>query len=131
MPGLEVERDEANMTLVDRETVDHAVAVVLVLHGLEHAGDNGLAGSIGYFLATDGHGIRRMDKPLLIFGTGYDDVGTMLSQFCFVGFGIVEKLVAHQTLAIAYHPDFTAQSAEDDDRGGETVFGMLCQMRKQ
>lgn len=86
MPGLEVERDEANMTLVDRETVDHAVAVVLVLHGLEHAGDNGLAGSIGYFLATDGHGIRRMGKPLLIFGTGYDDVGTMLSQFYFVGF---------------------------------------------
>lgn len=52
-------------------------------------------------------------------------------SLCFVGFGIVEKLVAHQTLAIAYHPDFTAQSAEDDDRGGETVFGMLCQMRKQ
>ena len=127
VPGLEVERDEANMTLVDRETVDHAVAVVLVLHGLEHAGDNGLAGSIGYFLATDGYGIRRMGKPLLIFGTGYDDVGTMLSQFCFVGFGIVEKLVAHQTLAIAHEPDFAAQATVDDCRGCHALLGVLLQ----
>ena len=39
--------------------------------------------------------------------------------------------MAYYSLTVAYHPYLAAQTAEDDTRGGETVFGMVGEMGKQ
>ena len=40
-PGTEVEGDDADVAAVDGEAVDDAVGNVLLVHGFQHAGDDG------------------------------------------------------------------------------------------
>lgn len=39
-PWLEVKRDDADVLSVNGKAVDHRIAVVLLLHGLEHMGND-------------------------------------------------------------------------------------------
>ncbi len=158
LPGLEVEGEDADMLLRDLEAIDNGIGDVLVLHRLEHMGDDGLAGGIV------------MEKMIARLRTGEDDGSSLFGELLLVGLGVVEELGGgssgktaagerggsgkgaagerggsgkgaagerdgsgkgaagergYQALAVAYHPDFAAQTAVDDAGGGEALLWML------
>ena len=122
---MEVEGENAHLLLWNGEAVDHGVGLVLVLHGLQHVGDDGGTGGV-------------VDKEML-FGlvAGLNDGGPLFGQLLFVGLGVVVVGVddwclwrddaPYEALAVAHHPYLAAQAAVDDARGGEPLFGMLGQ----
>ncbi len=77
LPGLEIERDNPDMLLGDGESIDDGVGLVLLLHGLEHAGDDGLASGVV------------VEVMVVRLGRGGDDGSTTLGQLLLVGFGVV------------------------------------------
>ena len=123
LPGLQVEGDDAHVAFVDGEAINDAVGLVLLLHGLEHAGDDGLSGGI-------------VVKEMVVGkGAVHDDGSTLVGQFLLVGLGVVEvngfsgggsrkREGREECLAVAYHPDFAVQATEDDGAGGEAILRM-------
>ena len=76
-PGVEIEGEGFHMCHVHGEAVDDAVAVVLLLHGFQHAGDDGLAGGVvGEEVIP---GLR----------AGRDDDGTFLGKFLLGGLRVL------------------------------------------
>ena len=119
-PGLEVEGNDTYMLLWYRKTVNHRIAPVLLLHGFQHSGDDGLTGCV-------------VRQELLLWQLALpDDGGTPLSQLLFVGLRVVvvDGSLSHrceQTVAVANHPYLPVQSAEDDGRCRESLLRVLCQ----
>ena len=95
----------------DRETVDDGVIDVLLLHGLQHVWDDCLPSGV-------------VKQELLGVAAAGDDCSTLLGQLLLVGLGVVVVLVAHEALAVTDEPYLTSQTAEDDGRRREPVFGV-------
>ena len=113
LPGLEVEGDDAHLGHGYGESVDDGIGLVLLLHGLEHVGDDE-----GACLVV---GEEMFGRQVAATDVG----GALFSQQLLGGLGVVVVLVADEALAVAHHPHLAAQSAEDDARGGESLFGVL------
>ena len=77
LPGVEIEGEGLYMCHVHGEAVDDAVAVVLLLHGFQHTGDDGFAGGVvGEEVVP---GLR----------AGRDDGGTSLGKFLLGGLRVL------------------------------------------
>ena len=87
---------------------DSIFDVLLFVHDLHHLWDYGFAGTV-------------VDEEVVLVGAAPDDVGALGSQYAFVRLGVFKKFAVDQALAVANHPDFTAQTTEDDGRGGKAV----------
>ena len=111
-PRLEIERENSHILLWYAETINYGIGDILVLHRFEHVRDNGLPRCI-------------VDEELFLVVACVDDIGTLLRQLGLIGLGIIVVFTANQTLAVAYHPDFPAQSTKDDAGSGESFFRML------
>ena len=121
IPGLEVEGNHLDVAGVDGETIDHTISDVLLLHRLNHTGNDNRSGDVvaAEFFLSDA--LRQEASNL---------VSTHGSEFGLIRFRIVVEDFANNTLTIANHPYLALQSAEDNDRSGEAVFGMFCQTWK-
>lgn len=107
--GLEVECQHADVLLGYAGTVDDGVFDVLLFpHDGHHFGDDGFPCMVA-------------NEKVGLVGAALDDIGTLGRQLCFVWLGILEKFAIDQTLAVANQPYLTAQTAEDDGRGGKAV----------
>lgn len=116
VPRLEVEGYDAHMALVHGKSIYDTVCLVLLAHGLEHAWNDGLSGSV------------IVEKVIPGSGAGSNDGSALFGQLLLVGLGVVVIVVANETLTVAHHPNLASQSAEDDAAGCEAVFGMIGEM---
>ena len=131
LPGTEVEGDGAHMLSGDGESVDNAIGDILLAHGIEHTRDDDGTGDVV---------TQQFVLGLTSSKQAPDFFSTHACQFRLVGLGIVVVfggeggLVAikwrEQTMAVANHPYLPVESAEDDDRTGQSLLGMLGQTRQ-
>ena len=116
LPGLEVEGEHGYEPLGDGEAIDDGIGDVLVVHDLEHPWDHHLTGRV-----------ERLSKVRLFIALCQqfpDACGTHLSQFLFIGLGIVVVVATNETMAVAYEPYLTAHAAIDNGRGRKAFFRM-------
>ena len=116
LPGLEVEGEHGYEPLGDGEAIDDGIGDVLVVHDLEHPWDHYLTGRV-----------ERLSKVRLFIALCQqfpDASGTHLSQFLFIGLGIVVVVATDETMAVAYEPYLTAHAAIDNGRGRKAFFRM-------
>ena len=116
LPGLEVEGEHGYEPLGDGEAIDDGIGDVLVVHDLEHPWDHHLTGRV-----------ERLSKVRLFIALCQqfpDACGTHLSQFLFIGLGIVVVVATDETMAVAYEPYLTAHAAIDNGRGRKAFFRM-------
>ena len=103
------------MLFVDGETVDHAVALVLFLHRLQHAGYDGSTCCVP------------IQKVVPGFRTALDDGSPFFRQFLLIGLGIIIQRIANNTLTVANHPNLSSHPTEDDCAGCESLLWMAHQ----
>lgn len=120
--GLEIEGIDGYQLFGNRETVDDGVLDILLFHTGNDVGQNIVACGIVVEQAVDG-GSACSQQLLGIFGTFGSING-------FGRFGIVYQLTVEQALAVAHHPYLALQTAVDDGRAGETVFGVFGKLLK-
>ena len=116
----EVERDDGHELLRYGEAVDDGIGDVLILHLLQHVGDNGGAGLV---VGQDIVGALALHQQLA------HPLRPHPGKHLFVGLGILEEAAIDEALAVAHHPYLPPQPGEDDGRGGEPLLGVFRKPR--